>query len=42
LTLFCSLWCLAGCLTKRPANLQRLIDAVRQGVLKEVDALILH
>ena len=35
-------WCLAGCLTKRPANLQRLIDAVRQGVLKEVDALILH
>ena len=31
-------WCLAGCLTKRPANLQRLIDTVRQGVLKEVDA----
>ena len=31
-------WCLADCLTKKSANLQNLIDAVRQGVLKEVDA----
>ena len=31
-------WCLADCLTKKSANPQNLIDAVRQGVLKEVDA----
>ena len=31
-------WCLADCLTKKSANPQALIDAVRQGVLKEVDA----
>jgi len=31
-------WCLAGCLTKKSANPQALIDAVRQGILKEVDA----
>ena len=30
--------CLADCLTKKSANPQNLIDAVRQGVLKEVDA----
>ena len=29
---------MAGCLTKKPANPQDLIDAVRQGVLEEVDA----
>ena len=31
-------WCLADCLTKKSANPQALIDAVRQGMLKEVDA----
>ena len=31
-------WCLADCLTKKSANPQALIDAVKQGVLKEVDA----
>ena len=31
-------WCLADCLTKKSANPQALIDAVRQGILKEVDA----
>ena len=31
-------WCLADCLTKKSANPQNLFDAVRQGVLKEVDA----
>ena len=31
-------WCLADCLTKKSANPQNRIDAVRQGVLKEVDA----
>ena len=31
-------WCLADCLTKKSANPQALIDAVRQGLLKEVDA----
>ena len=31
-------WCLADCLTKKSANPQNLIDAVRRGVLKEVDA----
>jgi hypothetical protein len=31
-------WCLADCLTKKSANPQNLIDAVRQGFLKEVDA----
>ena len=31
-------WCLADCLTKKSANPQNLIDAVRQGVLKEGDA----
>ena len=30
-------WCLADCLTKKSANPQALIDAVRQGI-KEVDA----
>ena len=30
-------WC-ADCLTKKSANPQALIDAVRQGILKEVDA----
>ena len=28
-------WCLAGCLTKKSANPQALIDAARPGVLKE-------
>ena len=31
-------WCLADCLTKKSANPRALIDAVRQGILKEVDA----
>ena len=31
-------WCLADCLTKKSANPQALIDAVKQGILKEVDA----
>ena len=31
-------WCLADCLTKKSANPQALIDAARQGILKEVDA----
>ena len=31
-------WCLAGCLTKKSANPQNLIDAVRSGILKEVDS----
>ena len=31
-------WCLGDCLTKKSANPQALIDAVRQGILKEVDA----
>ena len=31
-------WCLADCLTKKSANPQNLIDAVRCGILKEVDA----
>ena len=31
-------WCFADCLTKKSANPQALIDAVRQGILKEVDA----
>ena len=31
-------WCLADCLTKKSANPQNLIDVVRQGVLKEIDA----
>ena len=31
-------WCLAECLTKKSANPPNLIDAVRQGFLKEVDA----
>ena len=31
-------WCLADCLTKKSANPQNLFGAVRQGVLKEVDA----
>ena len=31
-------WCLADCLTKKSANPQALIDAVRQGILKEVHA----
>ena len=31
-------WCLADCLTKKSANPQNLIDAVRSGFLKEVDA----
>ena len=31
-------WCVADCLTNKSANPQNLIDAVRQGVLKEVDA----
>ena len=31
-------WCLADCLTKKCANPQNHFDAVRQGVLKEVDA----
>ena len=31
-------WCLADCLTKKSANPQNPIDAVRQGVLKEVGA----
>ena len=31
-------WCLADCLTKKSANPQALIDAVKQGFLKEVDA----
>ena len=30
--------CLADCLTKKSANLQNLIDAVRSGILKEVDS----
>ena len=29
-------WCLADCLTKKSANPQNLIDAVRSGILKEV------
>ena len=35
-------WCLADCLNKKSANPQNLIDAVRQGVLKEVDAHLIH
>ena len=31
-------WCLADCLTKKSANPQNLIDAVRSGTLKEVDS----
>ena len=31
-------WCLADCLTKKSANPQNLIDAVRCGTLKEVDS----
>ena len=31
-------WCLADCLTKKSASPQALIDAVRSGCLKEVDA----
>ena len=31
-------WCLADCLTKKSANPQNLIDAVRCGILKEVDS----
>ena len=31
-------WCLAACLTKKSANPQNLIDAVRSGILKEVDS----
>ena len=31
-------WCLADCLTKKSANPQALIDAVRQGILEEVNA----
>ena len=31
-------WCLADCLTKKSANPQALKDAVRQGILKVVDA----
>ena len=31
-------WCFADCLNKKSANPQALIDAVRQGILKEVDA----
>ena len=31
-------WCLAECLTKKSANPQNLIDAVRSGTLKEVDS----
>jgi hypothetical protein len=31
-------WCFADCLTKKSAYPQNLIDAVQQGVLKEVDA----
>lgn len=31
-------WCLADCLTKKSANPQNLIDAVRQGCLQEVEA----
>ena len=31
-------WCLADCLTKKSANPQNLIHAVRCGTLKEVDS----
>ena len=31
-------WCLADCLTKKSANPQNLIHAVRSGTLKEVDS----
>ena len=31
-------WCLGDCLTKKSANPQNLIDAVRSGILKEVDS----
>ena len=31
-------WCLADCLTKKSANPQNLIDAVRSGTLKAVDS----
>ena len=31
-------WCLADCLTKKTANPQNLIDAVRSGILKVVDS----
>ena len=30
-------WCLADCISKKSANPQNLIDAVRSGILKEVD-----
>ena len=31
-------WCLADCLTKKSANRQNLIDAVRSGIFQEVDS----
>ena len=31
-------WCLADCLIKKSANPQNLVDAVRSGILKEVDS----